>query len=221
MKKGIFSWKTNFLSGLLVALPIIISMALAWWVFNLLTVHLTSFLQQQPFFRDTIYANGSENWAFTFLLRVISLFIALFSIYFIGLIGRNYFGKRFFHFWENLITQIPIVRVIYGTIRQIMDTILSDKSHMFSKVVLVEYPRKGVYVIGFITADGSREINQVINKEKITTVFVPTTPNPTSGFLIFVPEDEMHILSMSVTEGMQLVISGGSVIPEDAHKLKT
>lgn len=215
MKKGIFSWKTNFFSGLLAILPIVISVALAWWVFNLLTVHLTGFLKQIPFFKETVYSNGMENPAFTFLLQFLSLFIALFAIYFVGLIGRNYFGKRFFHFWEGFIKQIPIVRVIYSTVRQIMNTILSDKSHMFSKVVLVEYPRKGVYVVGFITADGSDEINKVIGKEKVTTVFVPTTPNPTSGFLIFVPECEMTILNMSVTEGMQLVISGGSVIPEE------
>ncbi len=212
MTKNFFNWRSNLLSGLFVVLPIFISLAIAWWIFDLLTSGVSNY------FSNTFFAEYKGHVVFKFALRIISLVIALILIYIVGLFTRNYVGKRVITYWENVISRIPIVSIVHGTIRQIMDTVLSRKAHMFSKVALVEYPRKDVFVVGFITGRGSAEINEITKQPEMVTVFIPTTPNPTSGFLIFVPEFDVKVLNMTVTEGMQLVISGGSVKPEDLKK---
>lgn len=211
MIKGYFSWRKNIISGLFFILPIFISVAIAWWIFDLLTSGVADYV-------TTTYFENIDRPIFIFSLRVLSLFITLFTIYMVGLFTRNFFGKQIIGYWEGIIARIPIVRIIHGTVRQIMNTVLSGNNHMFSKVVLVEYPRRDVWVIGFLTAKGTKEINEAVNEDGLITVFVPTTPNPTSGFLIFIPQSDVKILDMSVTEGMQLVISGGAVKPEDSVK---
>lgn len=212
MFKGYFSWRKNLISGLFFVLPIFISLAIAWWVFDLLTSGVAGYVSGH------FFKGAAENPIFILSLRILSLLITLFTIYIVGLLTRNYLGKQIMTYWERVISRIPIVSIIHGTIRQIMDTVLNRKNHMFSKVVLVEYPRRDVYVIGFLTATGTKEINSVTSEPDLLTIFIPTTPNPTSGFLIFIPRTDVKILDMSVTAGMQLVISGGSVKPEDLVK---
>ncbi|HNX04352.1 MAG TPA: DUF502 domain-containing protein, partial [Opitutales bacterium] len=115
--------------------------------------------------------------------------------------------------FERFMSSVPLVRSVYMTVKQIVDTVAKGNKAIFSTTVLVEYPRKGVYAIGFLTGDARGEI-QDRTSSYLLNVFLPTTPNPTSGFLLFVPKDEVIMLDMPVSDGMKAIISGGAVMPE-------
>jgi uncharacterized membrane protein len=121
-------------------------------------------------------------------------------------------GRTLVRLGERLLSRMPVVRGVYGTLKQIFETVLAQKSRSFREVVLVEYPRRGVGAIGFVTGPTSGEI-QACSGEELVNVFVPTTPNPTSGFLLFVPRSDLIHLDMSVEDGIKMVISGGIVGP--------
>ena len=135
------------------------------------------------------------------------------GIYLIGLIARNVFGRRLIHLLERLLLRLPLLGSVYSTVHQIGHAILAGTSNgMFRKVVLIEYPKKDSFAIGFVTADACASCNTASGHDLIS-VFVPTTPNPTSGFLLLLPKSDISFLDMSVAEGMRLVISGGVVRP--------
>jgi len=142
------------------------------------------------------------------------------SLTFLGFLSNYVLGKFFINSAEKILGRVPFVSTVYRTVKQIVDTFGKENRAVFNQVVMVEYPRKGCYTIGFLTNDAAGETEAVIGRE-LTTVFVPTTPNPTSGFLLFVPREEVYGMDMSLGEGMKLLISGGAVIPEyDAKKVK-
>ncbi|MBR72398.1 MAG: hypothetical protein CMM30_05585 [Rhodospirillaceae bacterium] len=146
-------------------------------------------------------------------LGVIIVLIVLTTI---GALVTNFLGRYMVRLGEHLLNRLPVVRTVYGLFKQIFDAVLAQSANAFREVVLVEYPRRGIWVIGFITGPTRGEVQRIID-EKMVNVFIPTTPNPTSGFLLFVPRDDCKILKMSVEEGVKLVISGGIVSPPD-HK---
>jgi uncharacterized membrane protein len=115
---------------------------------------------------------------------------------------------------EKIVDRIPLARVLYVGVKQLMEALIYQKTKAFQKAALIEYPRKGVYAIAFITGESRGEIQQLTEK-KMINVFVPTTPNPTSGFYILIPEDELKILDMTVEEAFKLIVSGGIVSPPD------
>ncbi|MCP4393586.1 MAG: DUF502 domain-containing protein [Alphaproteobacteria bacterium] len=135
------------------------------------------------------------------------------AMIFIGIFTAGFAGKALLNLWEKLIARIPVASQIFSTLKQIFETVLSRKSSAFRKVVLVEYPRKKLWAIGFVTSNTKGEIKEKVKGDMIN-IFLPTTPNPTSGFLLFVPEKEVIALDMTVEEGIKLVISGGIVTPE-------
>ncbi|WP_069649334.1 DUF502 domain-containing protein [Caloranaerobacter ferrireducens] len=141
---------------------------------------------------------------------VILTFTIIFAI---GVIARNYFGKKILHFTEKIIIKIPLVKTIYISIKQIVDTLFLKKNDAFKKAVLVEYPKEGVYTIGFITSESPKEISEK-TKAECVSLFIPTTPNPTSGMFIIVPKDKVTYLDMDVEEAIKLIVSGGLVTPE-------
>ncbi len=130
-----------------------------------------------------------------------------------GLIARNYFGKYIVEGWERLMSRIPIVRNIYSGARQIAETVFADNSKAFSKVCLIQYPRKGVWSLCFKTSTEVGEVQARTNRD-VVSVFVPTTPNPTSGFVIILPVEDVIELDMSVDEGLRMIISLGVVVPK-------
>ena len=130
----------------------------------------------------------------------------------VGWLARRVVGKRLIAVAEMLIRQVPLLNRIYPFMKEISDTVLSGKKTMFQRVVLVEFPRPGVYSIGFVTGATGGELQTRINTP-LLNIFVPTTPIPTNGFLIFVPQEHVVNLAMTVAEGMKLVISGGTVVP--------
>ena len=131
----------------------------------------------------------------------------------IGIIAANYFGKRFVDFWESFLERIPLVRNIYSAVKRFVEIILSDSTQSFSRVLLIEYPRKGLYSLSFQTSKNLGEIQQKTG-EDVVCVFVPTTPNPTSGLILMVPENDVIEFDMNVEDALKMVISLGVVVPD-------
>lgn len=146
------------------------------------------------------------------LWDVLATIIVLLLVTLLGYVSRHVFGKYLLSVGERIMLGIPGVSAVYNTVKQIVDTFGSQKRNLFSKVVLVEFPRKGTWVIGFLT-NKTRGEAQAKTRHDTWTVFVPTTPNPTGGFLLFVPKEDIVELDMSVGDGMKLIISGGGVVP--------
>jgi uncharacterized membrane protein len=211
MKKSFFSrWRANFLTGLAVTLPAIISIAAVLWLFRTVSNITDLLLFFLP--REITHQNagaGSTIWywsLFAFLLA-----IALISG--IGLLARYYIGKRLIAWADGLMMQVPLLNKIYGAIKQVNDAFTTGKKSSFKTVVLVEFPREGTYSIGFLTSEQHDEVQKKTN-ENVVCVFIPTTPNPTSGFLILVPAQKVIRLEMSVADGIKFIISLGSLSPE-------
>jgi uncharacterized membrane protein len=186
-------FRNSFFTGLLVVLPLGASVGLIWWVVKLVTAWLPA-NYDSPLWRVA---------AVLFLIVVTVL---------VGILTRKVAGKRLVAWGEDLIRLTPLLNKIYPFMKEISHTMLSGQKTMFQRVVLVEFPRVGCYSIGFITSETGGEA-QVKTKENVVNVFVPTTPNPTSGFLMLVPREQVTDMEMSVTEGMKMVISGGAVVP--------
>ena len=130
-----------------------------------------------------------------------------------GIVVANLVGRTLVRMGERLLARIPLVRSIYSGVKQVMETMFSDSGKSFRNVVLIEYPRKGIWTLAFLTGEqGTRESEDKIGR-RVSHIFVPTTPNPTSGFFLMVPTDDVLILEMSVDEGLKMIISAGVVLP--------
>ena len=190
------SWKSlrnSFFAGLLIVLPVGASLGLLWWVVMLVTAWLPERFSAPQH-------------------RLLAVLVLIGLTIVVGWLARRVVGKRLIAVAEMLIRQVPLLNRIYPFMKEISDTVLSGKKTMFQRVVLVEFPRPGLYSIGFVTGATGGELQTRINAP-LLNVFVPTTPIPTNGFLIFVPQDHVVNLAMTVAEGMKLVISGGTVVP--------
>ncbi|MGJ3241677.1 MAG: DUF502 domain-containing protein [Opitutales bacterium] len=146
------------------------------------------------------------------VFQFISLAIVVLLITLIGVLTRFLIGRMVVGWGERFFDRLPFINGIYRTVKQIVDTFSKQEKAVFQKSVLIEYPRKGVYVLGFLTNEAKGE-PQAVTDDDLVNIFVPTTPNPTSGFLLMVPKAEVIDLEMSITEGMKLIISGGAVVP--------
>jgi uncharacterized membrane protein len=146
----------------------------------------------------------------------VGLIAGIFLIFIMGFLISNVIGEKLYNFIEKMVKRIPLVTKVYFGIKQIIDAFSIQGKQVFSKVVLIEYPRKGTYVVGFLTGECKGEV-QTKTAARLMNVFVPTTPNPTSGMLILVPENDITYLDMTVEEGLKLIVSAGVVVPEDKH----
>jgi uncharacterized membrane protein len=147
----------------------------------------------------------------------IGLILVIIIILAVGVLFRNLVGRRVVHFWENMVDRIPIARIIYSGVKQLLESFFLQKNDAFKRVALLEYPRRGTYVIGFLTGESKGEVQSKTDK-KMMNVFIPTTPNPTSGFYILIPEDELIILNMTVEDAFKLIISGGIFSPPENNR---
>lgn len=194
-----------FIAGIAVIFPIFVTfilvrflfMEINHWILNPFTKFLSPYLNSV----QATYTAKIGIFVLTFMMICI-----------IGWAANVIVLRKFFRIGENLLFKIPMVGKIYSAVRQISTAFLGQGKTIFKKVVLVEYPRKGVYSIGLVTGDGRGEIKNITNEDLIN-VFIPTTPIPTSGIFIMVPRRELRFLKMTVEEGMKLVISGGAVVP--------
>jgi uncharacterized membrane protein len=143
--------------------------------------------------------------------------LAVLIVLLTGLLVTNFIGRAFVAIWEDLLERIPFVRALYGGVKSFSETIFSNSGKSFKQVLLVEYPRAGIWSIGFQTTDNLPEINSKLGAEHVC-VFVPTTPNPTSGFIFMVPRSQAHTLNMTVDEAMKMIVTLGVVTPGVVHE---
>jgi len=144
----------------------------------------------------------------------LGLVVSFIGLTFIGFLTAGITGRMITRLGERLLSQVPVVRSIYGALKQIFESVLAQKSNAFREVVLIEYPRKEVWAIAFLTGATKGPVRSMIDRD-VVTVFLPTTPNPTSGFLLFEPREKVQHLEMTVEEGLKMVVSGGIVTPPD------
>ncbi len=144
----------------------------------------------------------------------LGIVVVVFLVFLIGVLVKNYVGGRIVEFGERIVYQIPLVRPIYSAVKQLLVAIFSQTGEGFERVVLIEYPRKGIYALGFVTGVARGEVQQM-TAQRVLNVFLPTTPNPTSGFYLLVPDTDIIPLKISVEDAFKLIISGGLVSSQE------
>ncbi len=199
------------LTGILVTAPITITIYLTYIFLTFIDSKVVHLLPEEWY--SALYAKTTIPGLG--LVIVIAVFIV------IGWLATNFLGRLFIRISEYIVNIMPGVRTLYSAIKQIFETIMASQSNAFREVVMLEYPRKGIWSIGFVTGRSEGEVQELTEEETIN-VFVPTTPNPTSGYLLFVPRKELKYLKMSVEDGVKLVVSAGIITPEHTalRKLK-
>ena len=210
MKKSLFArWQANFWAGLAIVLPAVISLAVLRWLFGTIanfTDTLLIFLPTKLTHHDA--GNGPMYWYWS----LVALVFAIFLLGTVGLLARNYFGRKIIEWVDSALLRIPLLNKIYGATKQVNDAFSSGNKTAFRTVVLVEFPHPGIHSIGFITSDQQEEV-EARTGQKVVCVFVPATPNPTSGFLLMVPEGKVIKLAMSVPDAIKYIISLGAILP--------
>jgi uncharacterized membrane protein len=201
--KHIVTVRTAFLSGLLLLAPLAITIYAFLWVIEFVGGRF------RPFF-DTLIPLRLQSIPFLWDVAITIVMFGLITLF--GFISHYLFGKYLLDLGERVITGIPGVSTVYGSVKQVVATFSTQNRNLFSKVVLVQYPREGVWTLGFLTSKTQAEAQARAGRE-LWAVFVPTSPNPTSGFVLFLPPDEITELDMTVGDGMKMVISGGAVVP--------
>ena len=190
----------NFFKGILISAPIIITLYIAWGLIKFFDKKASPLLGTFPF---EIPGFG---------LITVFIFFAI-----IGFITTGLLGRVFSSFIEKVLSKMPVLRNIYSGLKQLFEAILAKKTNSFREVVLLEYPRKGIWAMGFLTGETKGEVNRK-TKNQMANIFLPTTPNPTSGFLLFVPKKDILGLTMTVEEGIKMIISAGMLTPSENQK---
>lgn len=196
-----------FVTGLLLCLPVSLTIYIIVWLVNFLASPARGSLQH------FLSAFGVELPAIA--LTILSAFAVAIGIALIGFISRNLFGRFFISGLEKILHRLPMVRSIYSAIKQIIDTFSAGgKEKTFNRAVLVEFPRRDCWTVGFVTHEGETQFSRLTGT-RLLHVFVPTTPNPTGGYMIFVPENDVKQLDVSVGDAMKMIVSGGAVVPAE------
>jgi uncharacterized membrane protein len=153
------------------------------------------------------------------LRLVVSLLATMLIVYLVGILTSNFIGRKFVQMGEAIINHVPIVKSIYTSVKQIADSVSLSQKGLFQKVVLFEYPKKDVWTIGFVTGLAKGEVQRRVPEKRLINIFVPTTPNPTSGYLLMVPEEDLTETRLTVEEAMRIIVSGGIAASADDLKL--
>lgn len=204
------SFRNSLLAGIFVALPITVTVLLLMWLVKTLGAPVTDLIFIPIFnnlnsdFLDTAFGKGVMN---TISALIVVVFITL-----IGYLSTFFLGRLAINLSEAIIGKIPFANTIYKTVKQIVDTFSRQKKAVFQAAVLIEFPREGVYSVGFLTGEGRGELSEKAGEE-LLNVFVPTTPNPTSGFLMLLKKEQVVTLDMSVSDAMKFIVSFGAVVP--------
>ena len=200
------SIRTAFITGLLILLPLGVTIFIIGIVLDRIGNPASEL------FFNFIDQNIRELPTVEIPLQLLSLLIVFLIITALGYFSRIFIGQLFLRFFERILTRLPLISQVYNTVKQLVDTFSQQNKAVFQEVVMIEYPRKGIYAIGFLTNKAKGEV-QSLTGENLVNVFVPTTPNPTSGFLLMLPYDDVIPMQMSVADGMKTIISGGAVTP--------
>tara|TARA_B100000767_G_scaffold13469_1_gene12994 strand:- start:1924 stop:2625 length:702 start_codon:yes stop_codon:yes gene_type:complete len=212
----IASMRSNFLTGLIIITPIALTIWLIWSVVGWIDARVWAIVPDayQPHrYIQTLYnIQISEQYD----IPGIGLVVFLVFTIFVGWMGKGFVGRSLIRWAERVVNRMPVVRSVYSGAKQIAETVLNKKNNSFDKACLIEYPRKGIWAIGFVSTKARGEIANLSPEGKeLISIFVPTTPNPTSGFLLFFPSTDIRELDMSVEDAAKLVISAGLVYPNE------
>lgn len=214
-RRGLISrLRANFLTGLVVIAPVGLTIWLIWsivgWVDGFVLPLVPNRYQPDKMIQDLLGLDPTVQ----INVRGIGVVIFLIFTVIVGWMAKGLIGRSMIAFAESLVERTPVVRSIYSGIKQISETVFAQSERSFEKACLIEYPRRGIWAIGFISTNTKGELAaRGNNGEPMLSIFVPTTPNPTSGFLLFIPEKDVIVLDMTVEEAAKLVISAGLVYP--------
>ncbi len=207
-KTALAKLRTAFFTGLMLLAPLAVTLIVFVWLVS----------QVGGTFRNYFFFWVPSEWLgnprLALVWDILSTLVVIVFTTALGFVSRWVLGRFFGEYAERFIEGIPGIGAFYNAVKQIVQTFGAENRAAFSKVVLIEFPRAGSYVIAFLTNNSGGEASERTGRE-LVSVFVPTTPNPTSGFLILVPREEVRVLTMSVREGMKFIISGGTVLPGD------
>jgi len=204
--------KKYFFTGLLVVVPLYITA----YIFTVIVRAMDNVLNFLPWFLNPRYF-------MPYHIPGVGVFFTITGILLVGLITQNFFGKKLVEFGEGILSKIPFLRIVYNASKQFLETFLSWHQDEYSNVVIVQYPRKGVYTLGFVTGNTRGELGEKISAPA-KSVFIPTTPNPTSGFYLMVPEADLIPLDMTVEDAFKVIMTGGIVMPDvrkNTEEIKT
>ena len=209
MHRGI---RGHFYAGLIVILPLFLTIFIINWMVNFIVAVTRESIFTSLINWSIVFLGIEDNIhlviiAYGFCLLGILLFITL-----IGYVAKNIVGKKITRSINKIIGRLPIVKHIYTTISQIVSLVSSEKGNTYKKAIAVEYPRKGIYSIGFLTSEENEALSKITGKE-LCNVFIPTSPNPTSGMFICVPKEDIIFLDMKIDDAVKLIISGGVIVP--------
>ncbi len=201
--------RNYFLAGILVTAPIAITLFLTWSFLEYIDGKVARLLP----------ARYNPDTYLPFSVPGIGLLVAIVFFILVGWFTRNFLGRLVIRASEYVVDRMPVVRSIYGALKQFFETMMAGKSQAFREVVMFQYPRPGIWVIGFVSGTTEGEVQRRLEDE-VVNVFLPTTPNPTSGFLLFVPRRELVSLEMTIEEAIKMVVSAGMVTPPDPARLR-
>ncbi len=204
-------WKAiraNIMVGLLLVTPLVVTAFVANKLFLFITNQFIG-----------LFPQAMRDEGLDFLLRLVSLLVVVILLFVIGVFVRNIIGRRIYQVGDRLLARIPVVNRVYIASRQVIDAFITQRETVFNQVVLVEYPRKGIFSVGFLTSAAPKAFRRHIPDPQpaidYVAVFIPTTPNPTSGWLCYVPRTDISPLPLSSGDAMKLIVSAGVVYPGD------
>ena len=200
--------RTYFLTGIAVTAPIGITVYISIIFINFIDRNV----------KNLVPATYNPDSYLPFNIPGTGLIVAVLLLIIIGFFTASFFGKFFVKIGEKFINRLAVFRSIYNALKQVFQTVLGSSSKAFREVVLIQYPRKGIWAVAFITAQTSGEVLKKLKKKHVN-VFLPTTPNPTSGFMLIIPDKDLIKLNMNIEQGMKLVISGGIITPQAKDNL--
>jgi uncharacterized membrane protein len=193
--------KRYLVAGLLVWLPLVVTIFAIRFLVNLMD--RTLLLLPTAYQPETLFG---------FNIPGLGVLLALLVVFLTGIVVANFFGRQLVRLWEQMLARIPLVRSIYSAVKQIVETLFSGQGKSFRKVVMVEWPRRDMWTLAFVTGDAFADFEKSLGKS-LVHLYVPTTPNPTSGFFVMVPREDVRELEISVDEGLKMILTTGVVTP--------
>jgi uncharacterized membrane protein len=195
-----------FLTGLIIVGPVAITLYVMWWLIT----------QIDGWVKPLIPSQYLPEHYLPFTVPGVGLIFAIIGLIIIGALTANLFGRTIVSYGEMMLDRMPVVRGVYRLLKQIFQTIFSNTGHSFKRVGVIEFPRKGLYALVFVSGDAPPEVERKMGQgERLMTVFMPNAPNPTTGFVVFMPEKDVTLLDMSIEDGAKMVVSAGLVRPQE------
>ena len=215
-RKIINHLKNLLLTGIFVVVPFFAAVWLSWWIYDLLTVWAIGLAGKM-----NLPGLEGENASFWVEqgIRILALVVMIVLLLIVGQLAKLTLGRRLIDLGQRILLHLPLISFIYSTCKQIADAMQTSSGGMFHQVVLFEYPMSGSYAVGFVTNENA-EPNEITDRidQPLVSIFMPTTPNPTSGFLLLIPREKCIFLEMSVSDAMKLIVSAGTVLPGQKPK---